>query len=116
MPGLLRGVGRTAVIAGHRDHRLQPRQPPPGEQVGRGGRAAAGRPSRSRRRSRRRRRRRRRAEPRAASTSSRSSAELKEQGVLTDDGVRRREGAHPAELTAPSGAGRLAASVFRARL
>ena len=34
MPGLLRGLARTADGRGHRDRRLQPGLPPPGRPVG----------------------------------------------------------------------------------
>ena len=104
MPDCSAGSARTAVIAGTAttvSNRVSRRQANKwAQQDSRNRQAVPGA-----RRSRRRRRRRPRP-PRAASTSSRKLGELKEQGVLTDDGVRRGEGAHPPELTFAAGRGR----------
>ena len=96
MPGLLRGMARTAVVAGTAtavSNRVSRRQAerwaaqdaPPGTAV----RRAAARGSR------------RAARPgRAASSKLKELAALKQQGVLTDQEFETREGAHPRELSA----------------
>ena len=79
MPGLLRGVARTAVDRRHRDHRQQPRLAPPGPTLGAAGRTAAGsRPAA--------------AAPAAPAAGGQSTidqlkelGELKAQGILTEE-------------------------------
>ena len=89
MPGLLRGVARTAVIAGTATTRVQPRQPPAGEPLGGAGRPAVrGTAAAAVRGSRR--------PLRPAAGQDRVEqlkelASLKEQGVLTDEEFAREK-------------------------
>ena len=94
---------------GHRDHGVQPREPPPGEPLGEA-RTRAHPPTwraPSRRRSSTRRRRLRRA-PSGDDrlTQLKELGALKEQGVLTDEEFAAREGPHPGPVSTPSSARR----------
>ena len=94
MPGLIRGVARTAVIAGTATARVQPRVAPPGQQVGPAGRTAGSAAAAERRAAR----------SRAGAQDDDQLAQLKElgelkaQGILTDGRVRGAEGQDPRRL------------------